>query len=247
MHVLELRGITKKFGGLQVLGGLDLRIDAGEIFGLVGANGSGKTTLVNLVAGQLAPDRGVVIFVGRDVTSESVWVRAEGIGRIFQESRLWPTLTVSEHFALAAREPMALDILSLLEFSQHLLPRRPTEIRLLDRRRIELAIALSRRPTLLLVDEIGAGLHDDEAQRLYRYIGQLVTSHLTGAVMIIEHRLGLLQSTATQIGLLEDGRIAHRAGTTPADDLEAVKHSLFAGRQTERRGIGRDREASNPG
>lgn len=240
MPILELRGITKAFGGLQVLRDLDLRIDAGDIFGLVGSNGSGKTTLVNLVGGQLAPDRGMVIFDRRDVTAEHVWIRANrGIGRIFQESRLWPTLTASEHFALAARKRMAADVLSLVELSERLLPQRPTEIRLLDRRRIELALSLTRRPTLLLVDEIGAGLRSEEAQQLYGYIKQSVASRMAGAVIAIEHRLELLLSAATEIGLLEDGRIAHRVGTAPADDLEALKHSLFLGRKAERNGLAR--------
>lgn len=230
MPVLELRGITKAFGGLQVLRSLDLRIDAGDIFGLIGSNGSGKTTLVNVVGGQLAPDRGAIIFDRRDITAEPVWVRAErGIGRIFQESRLWPTLTASEHFALAARKRMALHALSLVELSERLLAQRPTEIRLLDRRRIELALAFTRRPALLLVDEIGAGLPNDEAQHLYGYIKQAVTNRMAGAVIAIEHRLELLLSAATEIGLLEDGRIADRSGTTPADDLETLKHGLFLG------------------
>src|SRR5262245_18965352 len=151
MPVLELWGITKAFGGLQVLRSLELRIDAGDIFGLVGSNGSGKTTLVNLIGGQLAPDRGAVIFDCRDITSESVWARANhGIGRIFQESRLWPTLTTSEHIAVAAQKRMAPNALSLVGLSERLLAQRPTEIRLLDRRRIELALAFAREPTLLL-------------------------------------------------------------------------------------------------
>ena len=230
MPVLELRGITKAFGGLQVLRSLELRIDTGDIFGLVGSNGSGKTTLVNLVGGQLAPDRGAVIFDRRDITAEPVWARANrGIGRIFQESRLWPTLTTSEHFAVAAQKRMAPNALSLVGLSERLLAQRPTEIRLLDRRRIELALAFTRQPTLLLVDEIGAGLPSDEAQHLYRYIKQAVTSRMAGAVIAIEHRLELLLSAATEIGLLEDGRIAHRARTAPGDDLEMLKHSLFLG------------------
>jgi branched-chain amino acid transport system ATP-binding protein len=230
MPVLELRGITKAFGGLQVLRSLELRIDAGDIFGLVGSNGSGKTTLVNLVGGQLAPDRGAVIFDRRDITAESVWARANrGIGRIFQESRLWPTLTTSEHFAVAAQKRVAPNALSLVGLSERLLPQRPAEIRLLDRRRIELALAFTRQPTLLLVDEIGAGLPSDEAQHLYAYIKQAVTSRMAGAVIAIEHRLELLLSAATEIGLLEDGRIAHRARTAPGDDLEMLKHSLFLG------------------
>jgi branched-chain amino acid transport system ATP-binding protein len=232
MSLLALRGIGKSFGGLQVLQQVDLDMDAGQILGIVGSNGSGKTTLVNLVGGQLAPDRGAVLFKGADVTAESVWIRANrGIGRIFQESRLWPTLTAAEHFALAAEPEGAGEVFMLLRIGENLLRRWPSELRLLDRRRIELALAFARQPALLLVDEIGAGLRIDEARGLYDAIGMAVADRMVGAVIAIEHRLELLVSCASEIGLLEGGCIAARTRTDAAETLETLKDSIFLGRR----------------
>jgi branched-chain amino acid transport system ATP-binding protein len=225
-----LRGIGKSFGGLQVLQHVDLDLDVGQILGIVGSNGSGKTTLVNLIGGQLAPDRGEVLLKGADVTAESDWTRANrGIGRIFQESRLWPTLTAAEHLALVAPSEDPGNFFALIGIGENLLHRRPTQLRLLDRRRIELALAFARKPALLLVDEIGAGLRIDEAHGLYDAIGKAVAGHTAAAVIAIEHRLELLVSCASEIGLLEGGRIATRTRTDVAETLETLKDSLFLG------------------
>lgn len=254
--VLETIGIRKKFAGVAALHDFRLVIEEGELHGLVGANGAGKTTILNVIGGQLMADGGIVRLAGRDVERLSSWRRAAlGLGRTFQEGRLWPDLTVAEHFRIAIDasgragnhawkgDPLE-DMCSIAEFPIMALKRTPVQMNLLDRRRVELAMASLNAFHLLLVDEIGAGLGLEEARTLYRLISQLIGRSSARAAVVVEHKLELLAEFASAISLIENGKVSQCADCNEASQLARLMDRMFdrrreigAGNSQERRGL----------
>lgn len=242
MPVLEIVAVCKKFSGTVALDGLDLTIAEGEMHGLVGANGAGKTTMLNVIGGQVAADRGRVRIAGREVERLSPWRRAGlGLGRTFQESRMWADLTVAEHFSIAidasrriagrsARNDAVDYVCSLVELPQTMLERMPAQMRLLDRRRVELAMAAINASNLLLIDEIGAGLDIEEARTLYRLVTRLIDRRRVRAAILVEHKLELLAAFATGITLIENGKAGHYADCKDAARLALLMSRMFGRR-----------------
>jgi branched-chain amino acid transport system ATP-binding protein len=233
--VLEVIGVRKAIGRLEILVDLDLVLEEGAMFGLVGANGSGKTTLLNVISGPGIADVGRILLAGREIGGSPTWVRASaGLGRTFQSSRLWPDLTVREHCVVAsraarngqlARAPE--EMLDLIGLSKELMNARPAQLRLLDRRRVELALAMLNAMHILLVDEIGAGLNNEEARSLYRVIAEMVRQRRPRAAILVEHRLDLLIEFASEIGLLERGVIEVRAHPDHGHEVRRLSDLLF--------------------
>ena len=233
--VLELCDLHKNFGQLKVLSGLRLCIHQGDIIGLVGPNGSGKTTLLNLISGFQPSDRGSISVAGTNVSSWPTWKRPHaGIGRCFQDSRLWNELSVGEHLLTVAntradaRQAKArMDALtSLVGLDVRMLDHYPDAISLLDRRLLELVLASFSGSQVLLIDEIGAGLNLDEARAIYDLVSILVRNRQVGAVLMIEHRLGLVEEYSTVIGMMKDGQLVQtRRG--PPGDFEVAIQDMF--------------------
>src|SRR5579864_225778 len=172
--LLELRQVSRSFGGLMAVKGVDLSVAEGEILGLIGPNGAGKTTLFNLVTGTFRPTRGTILFDGRDITKLAPHARCKlGIARTFQLVRPFPNLSVLDNVAIGSiygREPArsraaaeaaayaTLETLNLHERAKTL----AKSLTLVDRKRLELARALATHPRLLLLDELLAGLNPSE-------------------------------------------------------------------------------------
>jgi ABC-type branched-subunit amino acid transport system ATPase component len=236
---LETVGVRKKFAGVVALDDLEIIIEEGEIHGLVGANGAGKTTILNVIGGQVTADSGFVRIAGQDVERLSPWRRAElGLGRTFQESRMWPDLTAAEHLRIAidasrriaghASGNRALDdMCSVVELPKIMLDRMPAQMRLLDRRRVELAMAALNASNLLLIDEIGAGLDIEEARTLYRLVSQLIGRRRVRAAILVEHKLELLAAFATGISLIENGKVGQHADCKEAAQLAHLMNRMF--------------------
>jgi ABC-type branched-subunit amino acid transport system ATPase component len=233
--VLEVFSVRKAIGRHAILAGLALVLEEGVIFGLVGANGCGKTTLLNVISGYGIADVGRILLAGREIGALPAWVRASaGLGRTFQSSRLWPDLTVREHCLVAsraarngrvARSPE--EMLDLIGLSKELMSARPAQLCLLDRRRVELALAMLNAVHILLVDEIGAGLNNEEARSLYRVITEMVRQRRPRAAILVEHRLDLLIEFASEIGLLEQGVIDVRAHPDQEHEVRRLSDLLF--------------------
>jgi len=214
--LLEIRGLSKSFGGIGAVAGLDLTVMPGRIVAVIGPNGSGKTTFFNLVTGLTRPDVGRVMFAGEDVTGLSPHVIVErGIARTFQNLRLFANMTVTDNVLVgthartatgalgavirppgvrreeeAARKRVA-GVLAL--FSNRLLPRAAHLARTLsyaNRRRLEIARALVSEPTLLLLDEPTAGMNPTETLELTDQIRSLRDAGIT--ILLIEHKLGVV-------------------------------------------------------
>jgi branched-chain amino acid transport system ATP-binding protein len=220
--LLETRGLTKRFGGLEAVSGVNFRLERGEVRALIGPNGAGKTTLVSLISGRLAPTAGRVLFAGRDVTALSPWDRANlGIVYTFQVISVYRSLSVFDNVALAAQRRRlkrlgdwaAVDRAAVAADAEAAL----ATVGLGDRsaqpagtlayghqRALEVAMALALSPGLLILDEPTQGLGPEEIEALCRLIRALARS---ATVLLIEHNLAVVLALASLVTVMDAGRI----------------------------------------
>jgi len=228
--LLDVRGLEKRFGGLVATDRVDLRVAAGEIHALIGPNGAGKTTLVAQLGGQLASDRGTIVFAGVDITSWPTHRRARlGLARSFQITRLFRSASVIDNIALAvqavtrgsvgawrpARHDTALferagallDTLGLGAKAGHPIDALSHG----ERRALEVGMTLASRPRLMLLDEPMAGMGSEESARMEALIGVV---RQQSAVLLIEHDVDAVFRLADRVSVLVGGRVV--ASGTPA-------------------------------
>jgi len=213
--ILAAEGVQKRFGALVVLDGVDFSVGAGEAVGIVGPNGAGKTTLLNVLAGSLRPEHGRVLLRGADVTRAGAARRCRlGVGRAHQVPRPFGDMTVFENVLVGAatgaggrrrdayeRAIAAIELCRLEELAN----RRAERLGLLHRKRLELARALATDPSVLLLDEIGAGLTDAEAEALVETIRSLQARGI--AIVWIEHIVHVLVSVVGRLVAMDGGRV----------------------------------------
>ncbi|HKU99360.1 MAG TPA: ABC transporter ATP-binding protein [Vineibacter sp.] len=211
--ILEIAGLSRRFGGLAVINGLDLSVDGREILGIIGPNGAGKTTLFNLVAGVLRPSAGSIRYQGREISQLSTWDRCRlGIGRTYQIPRPFVHMSVFENVLTAAVHGGGKSIPQARERAEAMLEltgladdhgRPAGELTLLDLKRLELCRALAIGPRLLLLDEIAGGLTDAEVDTLLSIIQRV---HAEGtAIVWIEHVIRALRRASDRIAVLHEG------------------------------------------
>jgi branched-chain amino acid transport system ATP-binding protein len=233
---LEVIDVAKSYGSLPVLTSVSLAVAAGEAVGIVGPNGAGKTTLLDLLTGTGRCDAGRVLLQGRDVTRLPPPPRARlGLGRTFQVPRPLADLTVFENALVGAMRAaglrgrraygVAYDALAVTGMTS-LANTRAGSLRLLDRKRLELARALAMRPRVLLLDEIAGGLSDPETETLIDTI-RAVNADGT-SIIWVEHVLRVLTAIVTRLVCLADGQVV--ADGAPSDVLASdVVRSAFLG------------------
>lgn len=213
MSGLLLEGLQKSYGALKVTDGLSFELGAGEALGVIGPNGAGKSTLFNLITGVVQPDAGRIAFDGRDLTRSSATQRARlGICRSYQVPQPFTQMTVFENLLVGASFAAGLPERAARAHCARVLEQtglmdkadQPAgSLRLLDRKRLEMARALAARPRLLLLDEIAGGLTDDECQDLLQVIRGI---HAEGvAIVWIEHVVHVLVSFAPRLLVLNFG------------------------------------------
>lgn len=213
--LLEAEGLSKRFGGIAVIDELSIEVSAGEAVGIVGPNGAGKTTTLNMLAGDFRPTTGRVRFKGEDVTTLPSHKRCRrGMGRTSQVPRPFEGLTVFENvlvgaaFGGAHRGDEARDAsLDALRTAGMLTKAnvRAGELTLLERKRLELARALSTRPDVLLLDEIAGGLTEAEVDAL---VSTIQAIHATGtAIVWIEHIVHALLRVVDRMVAMDYGRV----------------------------------------
>ena len=230
--LLELRGLSCRFGGLVALDRVSFGVQEGEIFGLIGPNGAGKTTLFNLISGVTPASAGEVLWRGQPVTGLSPdRLNRLGVARTFQNLRLFNHLSVLENLLVALhRQPAGSGLGALLATRlarshesqrlerawgllgelglEPLAEQQASTLAYGDRRRVEIARALATRPSLLLLDEPAAGMNPTEKERLCELIAELRQRHQL-TVMIIEHHVPLLMGLCDRLAVLDFGaRIA---------------------------------------
>lgn len=227
--ILKVEDLSKAFGSLVVTDGISLAMPEGQALGIIGPNGAGKTTFFNLISGALTPDAGRIVFQGRDITALPAADRIRaGMGRTFQIPRPFGGLTVYENLLVAAEfgagesEEVARDhcreLLSDLGLIE--LANAPAgSLRLLDRKRLEMARALASRPKLLLLDEIAGGLTEYETGALVAAINRLRERGV--AIIWIEHVVHALLSVVERLVVMDFGRII--ADGPPQETFNAPK------------------------
>jgi branched-chain amino acid transport system permease protein len=216
---LELRGVRKSFGPVEVLRDVDLTVEDGRCVCLIGPNGAGKSTLLAVIAGQLPADAGAVRIFGVDAAGLPVHGRARlGVGRMFQIPSVITDLSPADNLRLArmdARAPAELppeyaDLAGEDSIEARALP-------LADRRRLELGMVLAGAPRLMLLDEPAAGLGPDDARALIRDLKEV--SRRTGcAMLVVEHDMAIVRELADDVVVLDGGAVIARG---PMDEVAA--------------------------
>ncbi|HUC05986.1 MAG TPA: ATP-binding cassette domain-containing protein [Acidimicrobiales bacterium] len=234
--VLECRGVSKRFGGVHALSGVDLSVRQGEVVGLLGHNGAGKTTLMDLISGFVAQDSGTIRLAGIDVSADAPHVRAgAGLGRSFQEARLYPSLTVRETLGVAFEQhvasrsiaaagfrlPASLDsehvtrrnvdalveLMGLGDFAEKLV----AELSTGTRRILELACVMAQAPRIVLLDEPSAGVAQRETEAMAPLL-ERVRHEIGCSMLVIEHDMPLLSSICDRLIALELGQVIAEGG-----------------------------------
>jgi branched-chain amino acid transport system ATP-binding protein len=226
--ILEVRQLTKRFGGLLAVSAVEFAVPRKTVLSIVGPNGAGKTTLFNLISGAIRPDQGSVLFDDHDVTGwEPHRLNRRGLARTFQNVRLFPHLNALENVMIgrtcrtrgqvwhallwlprdrAERKESRDRAEQLLEWvgighSRH---RMPAELPYGEQRRVEIARALASDPTLLILDEPTQGMVAREAHNVVELMGRLVERGLT--LMLVEHNMNVVMSVSDRIVVLDFGQ-----------------------------------------
>lgn len=228
--VLEVRSMTRRFGGLVAVNEVSFKVAPGEIFGLIGPNGAGKTTMFNLITGMIPPSSGQLMFQNADITKRPPHKIAQlGIGRTFQNIRLFGELSALRNVMIArhihtrsnvftgvfglprarleeqASRHKAEELLELVGLL-HRADEKAINFSYGDQRRLEIARALALEPSLLLLDEPAAGMNTGEKQELSQFIRSLRDRfHLT--ILLIEHHVPLVMGLCDRIAVLHFGQM----------------------------------------
>jgi branched-chain amino acid transport system ATP-binding protein len=233
MSLLEVKGVTKRFGNLVAVRDVSLSVAPGELRAIIGPNGAGKTTFFNLISGFFAPTSGTIHFDGRDVTALTAQKRvALGMARTFQITEIFPELTVFENVRIATEVASGFRLRPWLSKSEQAEVHKRVEETLKlaaleakadrlvgelahgDQRAAEISMALALRPRLLLLDEPTAGMGDQETHDITRLIYRLHRdSNFT--IVLIEHDMRVVFNLADRIMVLDQGSVL--AEGTPAE------------------------------
>jgi branched-chain amino acid transport system ATP-binding protein len=214
--ILEVRDVTKRFGGLQALSEVTFDLSAGEILGLIGPNGAGKTTLFNVINGVYPPNQGKVIFRGDDITGIPPYeVAGRGLARAYQVVRPLSDLTVRENvmvgacfgrerFSLSEAARVADKVLAQVGLADKA-ELFAGSLNVAEKKRLELARALGSQPYLLLLDEVLAGLNPSEISLMMETIRQIRDNGVT--ILMIEHVMQAMMSISDRILVLDYGAL----------------------------------------
>ena len=216
--LLEVRGVTKRFGGFTALEGVDLVVRPGERLGLIGPNGSGKSTLVNCICGALRNEEGVIRFEGRDIGAQPTHRRTRlGLARSFQIPKPFVSMSVLDNLRIpllyAARQHEKLAVDRIADEALRILRQvgladkahaRSGGLTQVDMRKLELARAMAAKPKLLISDEAMAGLSASEVDDILALLSQLKQQGV--AVIMIEHVMRAVMKFSERVAVLVAGR-----------------------------------------
>jgi branched-chain amino acid transport system ATP-binding protein len=249
MHILAAEGLVKNFGGLRATDGLTFGVDEGKLTSVIGPNGAGKTTLFNLLTGMIRPDAGRVVFRGEDITRLPVHqIVRRGISRSFQIINLFNELSLYENvwlgvqaqqghgpelFARSESFGSVRDETDRIIGEIGLAGKEDVPVKLLsygDRRLLEITVALTAKPSLLLLDEPMSGLMSEDRKRVAGFMKQLA-SRLT--LLVVEHAMDVVLTISDHIVVMHQGRLL--AQGTP-DEMRAnpqVQEAYLGGQHSE--------------
>ncbi|WP_250124133.1 ABC transporter ATP-binding protein [Chroococcidiopsis sp. CCMEE 29] len=228
--ILEVKQLTRRFGGLVAVNSVSFTVRKNEIFGLIGPNGAGKTTLFNLITGLIQPSSGQLLYQGQDIVKlRPHQIATKGIARTFQNIRLFGELSALENVIVARHihtnsgvltgvlslppspieelktKQKALELLELVGLSDRA-AEKAQNLAYGDQRRLEIARALALKPQILLLDEPAAGMNPNEKHNLSQFIRQICTDfNLT--TILIEHHVPLVMGLCDRIAVLNFGKL----------------------------------------
>ena len=240
MPLLQVKDMSHDFGGLRAVNNYNLTIEPAQIRGLIGPNGAGKTTIFNLITGIYKPTEGEIIFNGKNIVGRFPHeIASMGIGRTFQNLRLWRHMTVLEHVKMAQYSKITygllgaffgtakrnkeeadieeraynlLEMLGIMELSDQLVPNLPYGAQ----RKVEIARALATEPKILLLDEPTAGMNPEELAQMMDFIRQ-IHRELGLAIFLIEHRLRVIMELCEVVQTLVFGEVIAEG---PPDEIK---------------------------
>ena len=207
MALLEVKNLSKHFGGLTAVGDVSMKLHKGELIGLIGPNGAGKTTLFNLLTGVYLPSKGTISLDGKILNGRKpAKIASLGLGRTFQNIRLFKNMTVLDNVLVGlSNHHLSHPIFGLKAYQDALAKNLPYG----KQRRLEIVRALATEPKILFLDEPAAGMNPQETAELTQLISQ-IKSDFDITIMLIEHDMNLVMQVTERIYVLEYGRlIAH--------------------------------------
>jgi branched-chain amino acid transport system ATP-binding protein len=245
MSLLELEKVTKRFVGLIAVNQVSLQIKQGQFVGIVGPNGSGKTTLFNCISGVFFPEKGRILFDGKDITTLPPYKRAPlGIGRTFQIPRPFASVSVRENIAVGAMFgtigsevnvdhslEMAGIIAKRVGLDKHL-DKIAGSLTPVEKKLMEIARALAMKPKLLLMDEAMAGMHPNDIDEMVAFIKKIAEEDNIAIVAMVEHIMRAVVSMAEKVIVLHHGAKIVDAPTKEALEDSKVMEVYF-GRPAE--------------
>ncbi len=240
MSILEIDGAVKTFGGFNAVDGVSLRLEQGELRGLIGSNGAGKSTLLHLIYGRLDTDRGAIRFRDKDVTRTPAFRRARmGMGLVFQVSSVFQGLTVDENLRLgalpkdrgmeasASRDDIE-DVLALIQLGS-LRNRLAGELSHGQQQWLEIGMVLLTDPTLLLLDEPTSGMTRAESRRTADLLRELQAREVADAMIVVEHNIEFIELVSDRVTVMHRGKVlAH--GTVEEIQANAEVQASYLGR-----------------
>ena len=249
---VDIVGLTKAFGGLRAVDDVTIRVPRGRIHGILGPNGAGKTTVLNMVSGFIQADAGRIEVFGADVTRMQPFrIARQGVGRTYQNIRLFPGLTVLETVVAGAYMQRSSTIAGAILFSpgerreRREMRERATELldkvgvragssalaetlSYGDQRRVEIARALATNPRVLLLDEPTAGMNDAESEEIGRLLLDLRDLGLT--LILIEHNMRLVEEFCESVSVMNSGALLAEGAPTWCLEQDDVKEAYFGKR-----------------
>jgi ABC-type branched-subunit amino acid transport system ATPase component len=241
MALLEVKDVSKTFGALRALDGVNLSVTPGSFHGLIGPNGSGKSTLLNAIAGAHFASSGTIMFAGRDVTSAPPYERARaGLSLKFQITAVLPELSVYDNVLLAlqsgqglwslarSRTRQMLDTAVKHTLQQFRLGRRADDLAGQlshgEQQWLEIGMALARQPKMLLLDEPTAGMSPQER----RATGELLMPiRQTCSLLIVEHDLAFIKDICDTLTVLDNGQVVSSGPTRQVQEDERVREAYL--------------------
>jgi len=237
--LLELKSLTKKFGGIFAVYDLSFHVDEGESLGLIGPNGSGKTTTFNLIMNELKQDEGEIYFKGKEISKYPTYERVKiGISRTYQIPRPFSEMTVTKNIRVGIMPDQILSVMKMnseseierqigksVGFKAHQMQLNPYELSMGDLRRLELARTIATHPKLLLLDEVFAGLTSGEIAELSELLKEKKKDGLT--FIIVSHDLKSLAPLVDRVVVVSFGQLIAEGSFKEVIADEKVKEAYL--------------------
>jgi branched-chain amino acid transport system ATP-binding protein len=208
--ILEVQGLTRHFGGIKALDGVDFHLCPGELAGIIGPNGSGKTTLFNVMTGIYPPDHGTVSLEGGRITGlRPDEIARRGIARTFQNIRLFRDLTVVDNVRIARHPHVRYGPVAALLRTAGFYEEEQRTREQVEERKLEIARALASRPKVLLLDEPAAGMNPSEVGTLMEFILR-IRERFSLTILLIEHQMRLVMGICERLIVMDFGQVIAR-------------------------------------